>query len=167
MAPSYCTSLRHFSFVHSFTLIPCDVINLDIRLINDLCKSVPDQRLLEPVLERLLERKNAITDQALLAFLVPSRTQLLVQGLQTIRNSTLKMIGYNCPNLRVLNLSDCDKVSNSVVRGILQGCHSLEHLRLDRCPRVTDASFDVHQSPFHTLGKQHKDTTLLPPILAA
>lgn len=119
------------------------------RMINDLCKQIPDF-LLEPVLTTLLEKK-VITDTALVAFLVPSRLKLSLSGAVQIRNSTLKQIGMNCPNLKFLNLSDCIQVSNAVVRSILQGCPGLQQLSLDRCHHVTDAAFDMMQSPFHIL----------------
>lgn len=124
--------------------------NFHPRLINDFLKAIPDHSLVEPVLERLIEKK-CVTDSALIAFLVPSRTQLIMTGVTGIRNSILRQIGYNCPNLIILNLSDCVSVSNSVVRTILQGCGKLQQLFLDRCTRISDAAFDIHQSPFHTL----------------
>jgi hypothetical protein len=120
------------------------------RLINDLLKAIPDHSLVEPVLERLIEKK-CVTDSALIAFLVPSRTQLTMTGVTGVRNSIFRQIGYNCPNLIILNLSDCVSISNSVVRTILQGCGKLQQLFLDRCIRISDAAFDIHQSLFHTL----------------
>ena len=67
--------------------------------INELCKLLsPFQHLLDPILVQLLHKK-AITDVALIAFLVPDRHQLVCPEVIHIKNSTLKMIGYNCPNL--------------------------------------------------------------------
>ena len=71
--------------------------NYDPRQINDLCKYVPDY-LLEPILEHILEEK-VVTDIALLAFLVPSRVSLKLINAVCIRNSTIKQISFNCPNL--------------------------------------------------------------------
>jgi hypothetical protein len=71
--------------------------------INELCKVLSDfQHLLDPILVQLLNRK-AITDVALLAFLVPDRLQLVCPEVIKIKNSTFKMIGYNCPNLVILS----------------------------------------------------------------
>jgi len=67
------------------------------RLINDLCRRVPHP-LLERVFATLLAR-NAITDVALLAFLVPDRTQLNMSKAIQIRNCTFKQIPMNCPHL--------------------------------------------------------------------
>ncbi len=67
------------------------------KLINDLCKKVPHP-LLERIFETLLQR-NAITDVALLAFLIPDRTQLNLKRSVQIRNATLRQISFNCPNL--------------------------------------------------------------------
>lgn len=148
------------------------------KKINELCKRIPSH-LLESILESLLDR-NQVTDVALNMFLVPSRTKLVMNGFCKIKNSTLKQIGYSCPNLvsfsgnhplsiklckferlihflyslslqLSLNLSDCVQLSNTVVREVLQGCPVLQDLRLDRCHRVTDAAFDVNQSPFQPL----------------
>jgi hypothetical protein len=69
----------------------------DGRLVNDLCKFVPDI-LLEPIFSVVLE-KGVITDTALLAFLVPSRLTLKIHSARSIRNSTFKQIGLNCPDL--------------------------------------------------------------------
>ena len=69
----------------------------DGRLVNDLCKYVPDV-LLEPIFS-VLSEKGVVTDTALLAFLVPSRLALRVHQARSIRNSTFKQIGLNCPNL--------------------------------------------------------------------
>lgn len=69
----------------------------DGRLVNDLCRYVPDI-LLEPIFS-VLSEKGVVTDTALLAFLVPSRLALRIQQARTIRNSTFKQIGLNCPNL--------------------------------------------------------------------
>jgi len=70
---------------------------LQPKLINDVCKILPDH-LLEPILEYLLNEK-FITDVALIQFLVPSRTRLHMPGATNIMNSTIKQIGYNCPYL--------------------------------------------------------------------
>jgi len=123
--------------------------NFDGRLINDLCKFVPDS-LLEPIFKVLLER-GAVTDVALMAFLVPNRLRLRVRQALKIRNSVFKQIGMNCPNLVTLDLCDCAQIRNSVVRAILQGCPLLEDIRLDRCHRLTDAAFDFCESPFQSL----------------
>mmetsp|Transcript_22785 Transcript_22785/g.38022 ORF Transcript_22785/g.38022 Transcript_22785/m.38022 type:complete len:469 (-) Transcript_22785:381-1787(-) len=119
------------------------------RLVNDLCKHVPDA-LLEPIFNVLLER-GAVTDVALLAFLVPGRMSLRVRQALKIRNSIFKQIGLNCPNLMTLDLSDCSQIRNSVVRTILQGCPILEDIRLDRCHRLTDSAFEFAESPFQSL----------------
>ena len=71
--------------------------NYHPRLINDLCKRVP-HRLLERIFQILLER-NVMTDVALLAFLIPDRTQLSMSKAVQIRNATFKQIYYNCPQL--------------------------------------------------------------------
>ena len=67
------------------------------KKINELCKRIPSH-LLEPILSSLLER-NQVTDVALNMFLVPSRMNLVMIGFTKIKNSTLKQIGYSCPNL--------------------------------------------------------------------
>lgn len=146
------------------------------RLVNDLCKYVPDY-LLEPIFRVLLER-GVVTDTALLAYLVPSRLSLKINQARSIRNSTFRQIGLNCPDLVsiknsnqgfllsqvltvypvspsisqvTLDLSNCSQVGNSVVRAILQGCPVLEDIRLDRCHRITDSAFDFSESPFERL----------------
>lgn len=68
------------------------------RMINDLCKSIPDQFLLAPIFEKLLAN-HCITDQALVAYLVPSRVSLRINAAPHIRNSVFKLIGLNCPHL--------------------------------------------------------------------
>ena len=68
------------------------------RIINEVCKRLPSH-FLDPLMEDLLQKKNVITDASLLQFLVVSRSRLLMPGVVHIRNSTLKQIGYNCPNL--------------------------------------------------------------------
>ena len=75
--------------------------NYHPRLINDVCKRVPHP-LLERVFQILLER-NVMTDVALLAFLIPDRTQLKVCNAIHIRNSTFKQISYNCPHLVIIS----------------------------------------------------------------
>ena len=67
------------------------------RLVNDLCRYVPDY-LLEPIFRVLLE-KGVVTDTALLAYLDPSRLSLKINQARSIRNSTFRQIGMNCPNL--------------------------------------------------------------------
>eukprot|EP01041_Mallomonas_annulata_P004023 gene4023-8012_t len=119
------------------------------KLINDICKWLPDH-LLEPIFYHLVEKK-VLTDVTLIQFLIPSRSRLHMRGTTNIMNSTLKQIGYNCPNLISLDLSDCSQVCNAVVREILHGCPNLSTLTLDRCYRVTDAAFDIYQSPFAIL----------------
>lgn len=122
------------------------------KLINDLCRVIP-MHLLDPILSSLVNRNpKLITDSALLAFLVPNRISLDLRRSIHLRNSTLKQIGYNCRELKCLNLSDCVQLSNAVVRVILIECSSLEELRLERCHRVTDAAFDMQQSPFQVLA---------------
>ena len=121
------------------------------RLINDLCRHTPPH-LLDAVLGELVARSpQALTDSALLAFLVPSRTRLMLHSCSHLRNSTLKQIGYNCSSMLFLDLSDCTQVCNAVVRVVLVECPLLEELRLERCHRVTDAAFDMLQSPFQVL----------------
>lgn len=119
------------------------------KLINDLCKGLPEH-ILEQILQCLLRRK-AITDITLLQFLVPSRSYLHMAGSHKIMNSTLKQIGINCPNLKSLDLSDCAQVSNAVVQDILKNCPKLETLVLDKCKRITDAAFDKCASIFEPL----------------
>lgn len=126
-----------------------DDSNYSPKVINDLCKRIPDH-LLEPIFEHLLE-KRVITDVTLTFFLLPGRRVVSLNNVLHIQNATLKQIGYNCPTLQCLNLSGCSRVSNSVVRLILQKCPLLTELRLDGCYRVTDAAFDVAESPFCTL----------------
>jgi len=119
--------------------------------VNDLCKYVPTH-LLEPIFTILIE-KGIITDTSLLAYLIPNRTTLKLHKLKHIRNSIFKQIGFNCPYLSLLDLSDCLQVSNSVIRIILQNCHILSELYLNRCHRITDQAFDFLESPFyHLLG---------------
>ena len=73
--------------------------NMHPQMINDLCKYLAAcPHLLEPIFEFILKKK-AVTDVALLAFLVPDRLHLNIRGVSSIRNSTLKMIGGNCPNM--------------------------------------------------------------------
>lgn len=67
------------------------------RLINDLCKTLPEPAT-EPFLQLLL-RDGLVTDVALLSFLMPYRTSLTLTGMCQLRNSTLKQLGYSCPNL--------------------------------------------------------------------
>ncbi len=67
------------------------------RLVNDLCRYVPDL-LLEPIFRVLLE-KGVVTDTALLAYLVPNRLSLKINQARSIRNSTFRQIGLNCPHL--------------------------------------------------------------------
>eukprot|EP01038_Epipyxis_sp_PR26KG_P008043 gene8043-10898_t len=123
--------------------------HLNGRLINDLCKAIPDE-LLEPIFEMIFE-KGMVTETALISFLVPNRLKLKINQAITIRKSIFKQIGLNCPNLTNLDLSDCSQVNNSVVRSILQGCPVLQDIQLNRCVRVTDAAFDANQSPFASL----------------
>jgi hypothetical protein len=121
------------------------------QVINDICKYLQGaQHLLNPILEFLIE-KEVITDVALTAFLIPDRVRLNLTNCIHIKKSTLKQIGYNCPNLLSLNLSDCQQVSNAVVRNVLAGCGHLLEMRLDRCRMVTDSAFDPDQSPFNML----------------
>jgi hypothetical protein len=75
------------------------------KLVNDLCKFVPDL-LLEPIFRVLLD-KGAITDTALLAFLSPNRFHLKITQARNIRNSIFKLIGLNCPNLVYKLFSVC------------------------------------------------------------
>lgn len=119
------------------------------KLINDLCKGLPEH-ILEQILQCLLRRK-AITDITLLQFLVPSRSYLHMAGSHKIMNSTLKQIGINCPHLKSLDLTDCAQVSNAVVQDILKNCPKLENLVLDKCKRITDAAFDKCASIFEPL----------------
>jgi hypothetical protein len=129
-----------------------EISNYSSRLINDLCKHTP-MHLLDPLLAVIVSRyPQALTDSALLAFLVPSRTRLALPNAVHLRNSTLKQIAYNCRDLVSLDLSDCVQVSNAVVRVILVECYQLEEFRLERCHRVTDAAFDMQQSPFQVLA---------------
>lgn len=74
------------------------------QAINEICRALShSQHLLNPLLENLL-RKKVITDVALLAFLVPDRHELICPEVINIKNSTLKMIGYNCPNLVIFSV---------------------------------------------------------------
>ena len=71
----------------------------DPQDINDLCRNLsPFQHILNPILEALIVMKG-VTDVALLAFLIPERLTLSLQDLSFLKNSTLKMIGYNCVEL--------------------------------------------------------------------
>lgn len=77
--------------------------NYHPRLINDICKRVP-HTLLERVFQILLER-NVITDVALLAFLIPDRTQLNMSKAVQIKKATFKQISYNCPHLVIFSFA--------------------------------------------------------------
>jgi hypothetical protein len=75
------------------------------QLINELCKKLKlHDHFLNPILEHLVS-KNVITDVALRAFLVPDRQLLEMSSLSQIKSSTLKMIGYNCINLVIYNIT--------------------------------------------------------------
>lgn len=67
------------------------------RLINELCKTLPEPAT-EPFLQMLLS-EGLVTDVALLSFLMPYRTCIRLTGMCQLRNSTLKQLGYLCPNL--------------------------------------------------------------------
>ena len=123
--------------------------NFHPKTIKEFCKIIP-MSLMIPVFD-ILQEKGVVTDVILLLSLVPTRTSLSLAASLHIKNSTLKQIGYNCPNLTKLDLSDCVQVSNTVVRIVLQGCPVLSEIKLDRCHRVTDAAFDMSQSPFEAL----------------
>ena len=125
-----------------------ELCNFNPRLINDIAKRlVLLEHLLEPILNKLVI-KNVVTDVAFLAFLNRNRRSLDIPGLSGIRNSTLKLIGYNCSGLISLDASNCAQMSNSIVRCVLQGCELLEVLCLDGCPRISDAAFDPSHCPF-------------------
>jgi F-box/leucine-rich repeat protein 2/20 len=146
---------------HAFPL-PCSLVSLcqaeilsfletnnyNSRIVKDLCKYVPEE-LLEPIFEKLIDTKK-INDIVLMIYLSPSRHKLLINKVTNIRNSIFKLIGYNCPNLTDLNLSDCFQISNSVIRTILIGCPLLQSITLDRCQRITDSAFDITSTPFVT-----------------
>lgn len=123
--------------------------HFSVKSINELCRICPTY-LLDPLLTVLLE-KGALTDVALLSFLVPGRIKIEIPGVSNIKNSTFKLIGLNCPSLMVLDLSGIARVNNGVVRAVLRGCSVLSDLRLDRCVRVTDQAFDPSYSPFEIL----------------
>ena len=72
------------------------------KMINDICKWLPDH-FLEPIFYYLVEKK-VITDVTLIQFLIPSRRELRLIGVNNILNSTLKQIGYNCPHLVSFNI---------------------------------------------------------------
>lgn len=123
--------------------------NFHPKAIKELCKLIPNS-LLIPLFD-ILQERSAVTDVILLLSLVPNRTRLSLPASLHIKNATLKQIGYNCPYLVSLDISDCVQVSNSVVRIVLQGCPKLSEIKLDRCHRVTDAAFDMTESPFEAL----------------
>ena len=121
------------------------------RVVKQLCQLIP-HHLLDPIFDVLQEKeKTIINDVILTFFLIPSRASLQLQSSSHLKNSTLKQIGYHCPFLRKLDLSECVQLSNSVVRVVLQGCPLLSELMLNRCHRITDAAFDMSESPFQAL----------------
>ena len=87
------------------------------KKINELCKRIPSH-LLESILQSLLDR-NQVTDVALNMFLVPSRTNLVMNGFCKIKNSTFKQIGYSCPNLvrfRLILVRINLRTSNNIIK---------------------------------------------------
>mmetsp|Transcript_5899 Transcript_5899/g.6496 ORF Transcript_5899/g.6496 Transcript_5899/m.6496 type:complete len:517 (+) Transcript_5899:209-1759(+) len=136
------------------TLCQQEILNLldrnayNSRLVKDLCKYIPEE-LLEPIFEKLIDNKK-INDIVLMIYLSPARSKLIINNIYNIRNSIFKLIGYNCPNLISLDLSDCIQISNSVIRTILTGCSQLECIKLDRCQRITDTAFDLSSTPFQS-----------------
>ena len=87
------------------------------KKINELCKRIPSH-LLESILQSLLDR-NQVTDVALNMFLVPSRTNLVMNGFCKIKNSTFKQIGYSCPNLvrfRLILVRKNLRMSNNIIK---------------------------------------------------
>mmetsp|Transcript_62058 Transcript_62058/g.142855 ORF Transcript_62058/g.142855 Transcript_62058/m.142855 type:complete len:755 (+) Transcript_62058:72-2336(+) len=93
------------------------------------------------LLEVLVSR-NSVNDHVVKMALTEDRQQLLLEGATMLRRSVLNSIGYSCPNLMELDLSNCRQVTNSVVRLPLQKCRGLRVLRIDGCTRVSDAAFE-------------------------
>lgn len=112
ISPSISNSYYQLDLLNSNTTIPSllkiciekvinilEYTNFHPQQINELCKILSNcQHILDPILELLLQKK-VMTDVGLIAFLVPERLQLVCPELSCIKNSTFKMIGYNCPNL--------------------------------------------------------------------
>mmetsp|Transcript_8055 Transcript_8055/g.12212 ORF Transcript_8055/g.12212 Transcript_8055/m.12212 type:complete len:429 (+) Transcript_8055:62-1348(+) len=114
-----------------------------------MIKRLPECMRLE-ALESVV-KLGKLTDESLSFFLCQGTTRLPLQGLFSIRNSSLKQIGYLCPQLVSLDLSRCTQITNSVVQSVLQGCEALKCIRLDQCPRITDSAFNTNDSPFAIL----------------
>jgi len=115
----------------------------------NVIKRLP-QSLRNEALHKLIKDKK-LTDETVSYFFCVMTTHLPLRGLNTLRNSALKQIGYLCPHLVWLDLSQCRQVTNSVVQSALRGCENLRGLWLDHCPRVTDSAFQMHDSPFAIL----------------
>jgi hypothetical protein len=80
-------------------LLILEEMNHHPQAINDLCRSLSCcQHLLNPILQALIDKK-VVTDVSLIAFLVPDRRCLDVAGVNHVKNSTLKLIGFHCPNM--------------------------------------------------------------------
>lgn len=66
-------------------------------IISEVCKYLPSYHV-EPIFESMLTN-GTISEAALVAYLVPCRHTLKINGATQIRNSVFKQIGYNCPNV--------------------------------------------------------------------
>jgi hypothetical protein len=111
------------------------------KKINELCKRIPSH-LLESILQSLLDR-NQVTDVALNMFLVPSRTNLVMNGFCKIKNSTFKQIGYSCPNLvrfRLIFVRINLRTSNNIIKfKISHFLYSLQlSLNLSDCVQLSN-----------------------------
>lgn len=112
-------------------------------------------RLPEEVADRLLAtlmHSGKLNDRSLSLFFTAQRWQLAIPGCAHIRRSVLRQLGWSCPHLVTLDLTDCRQVNNAVVRSVLQGCAKLETLVLAGCHQVTDWAFQPNQSLFVTLS---------------
>jgi len=66
--------------------------------------------------------------------------QLFLSGLVHLGDRTLETIAFNCPNLRVLDLSFCCNISDRGVTQIAWNCPKMKNLMLAKCCKVTHKS---------------------------
>ena len=64
-----------------------------------------------------------------------------LQGLAVVTNSTMKILGQQCPLLRHLNVSWCWNVCTRGLRKVIQGCPHLEDLRAGEIRGMNDTAF--------------------------
>ncbi|KNA24859.1 hypothetical protein SOVF_011730 [Spinacia oleracea] len=73
----------------------------------------------------------------------PQTRALILNSNKNLSNECLEKIAFSCPNLELLDVSDCSSITRKGIGEIIRNCTGLRHLQMNGCGMIKSLGMDA------------------------